>query len=198
MKTIYGEDTPGLEDGMVIFNEATLYIETLKKFRRQFFSIVTNKINKYGAMNYDYCFQIQTCWKWEMEGWAKKSTDPILASGLPWKCVNFVKFLKKILVHFSAIYIVIIILINLQFDQAPLLIGCDIRSVSKETLSIMGNKEVIDVNQDSLGVQARKIRSKTGLEVCFNNLFFFFNLFNHFFFAYQYQCSCFQAFGKLR
>ncbi|XWS15701.1 hypothetical protein CRYUN_Cryun34aG0024400 [Craigia yunnanensis] len=49
--------------------------------------------------------------------------------------------------------------------KAPLLIGCDVRSASKETLSILGNKEVIDVNQDPLGVQGRKIRSKGGLEV---------------------------------
>ncbi|XP_057960697.1 alpha-galactosidase-like [Malania oleifera] len=49
--------------------------------------------------------------------------------------------------------------------KAPLLIGCDIRSSSKEILTILGNKEVIDVNQDPLGVQGRKIRSKSGLEV---------------------------------
>ncbi|KAL4387875.1 hypothetical protein GQ457_09G002210 [Hibiscus cannabinus] len=49
--------------------------------------------------------------------------------------------------------------------KAPLLIGCDVRSASKRTLSILGNKEVIDVNQDSLGVQGRKIRSNGGLEV---------------------------------
>ncbi|XP_062096519.1 alpha-galactosidase-like [Humulus lupulus] len=49
--------------------------------------------------------------------------------------------------------------------KAPLLIGCDVRSLSKETLGILGNKEVISVNQDPLGVQARKIRSITGLEV---------------------------------
>ncbi|KAM4111637.1 hypothetical protein ACJW30_05G082000 [Castanea mollissima] len=49
--------------------------------------------------------------------------------------------------------------------KAPLLIGCDIRSASRETLRILGNKEAIDVNQDPLGVQARKIRSKAGLEV---------------------------------
>ncbi|KAE8716946.1 Alpha-galactosidase [Hibiscus syriacus] len=35
--------------------------------------------------------------------------------------------------------------------KAPLLIGCDVRTLSKRTLSILGNKEVIDVNQDSLG-----------------------------------------------
>lgn len=52
------------------------------------------------------------------------------------------------------------------FLQAPLLIGCDVSSMSKETLGIIGNKEVIGVNQDPLGVQARKIRSKAGLEVC--------------------------------
>uniref|UniRef100_A0A5B7BYA0 Alpha-galactosidase n=1 Tax=Davidia involucrata TaxID=16924 RepID=A0A5B7BYA0_DAVIN len=49
--------------------------------------------------------------------------------------------------------------------KAPLLIGCDIRSVSKKTLMILRNKEVIDVNQDPLGVQGRKIRSKAGLEI---------------------------------
>ncbi|KAA3478895.1 alpha-galactosidase-like isoform X1 [Gossypium australe] len=49
--------------------------------------------------------------------------------------------------------------------KAPLLIGCDVRSANKETLTILGNKEVIDVNQDSLGVQGRKIRSNGGLEV---------------------------------
>ncbi|XP_048438309.1 alpha-galactosidase-like isoform X1 [Pyrus x bretschneideri] len=52
--------------------------------------------------------------------------------------------------------------------KAPLLIGCDIPSASKETLQILGNKEVIDVNQDSLGVQARKLRSRDDLEVCCN------------------------------
>ncbi|XP_024024047.1 alpha-galactosidase [Morus notabilis] len=49
--------------------------------------------------------------------------------------------------------------------KAPLLIGCDVRSVNKETLGILGNKEVIYVNQDPLGVQARKIRSENGLEI---------------------------------
>ncbi|KAJ9168894.1 hypothetical protein P3X46_020373 [Hevea brasiliensis] len=49
--------------------------------------------------------------------------------------------------------------------KAPLLIGCDVRSASRQTLRILGNKEVIDVNQDPLGVQGRKIRSKAGLEI---------------------------------
>ncbi|CAN1221877.1 Alpha-galactosidase 2, partial [Linum grandiflorum] len=49
--------------------------------------------------------------------------------------------------------------------KAPLLIGCDVRTASKGTLRILGNKEVIDVNQDPLGVQGRKIRSKAGLEI---------------------------------
>lgn len=49
--------------------------------------------------------------------------------------------------------------------KAPLLLGCDLRSVSKETLSIIGNIEVVAVNQDPLGVQGVKIRSNDGLEV---------------------------------
>ena len=31
--------------------------------------------------------------------------------------------------------------------QAPLLIGCDVRNMSPQTLEILSNKEVIDVNQ---------------------------------------------------
>ncbi|URE35776.1 alpha-galactosidase [Musa troglodytarum] len=43
-------------------------------------------------------------------------------------------------------------------SKAPLLIGCDVRNLSKETLAILGNEEVIAVNQDLLGVQAKKVR----------------------------------------
>jgi alpha-galactosidase len=31
--------------------------------------------------------------------------------------------------------------------QAPLLLGCDVRNVTKETMEIVSNKEVIAVNQ---------------------------------------------------
>ncbi|KAH7690000.1 alpha-galactosidase protein [Dioscorea alata] len=49
--------------------------------------------------------------------------------------------------------------------KAPLLIGCDVRSMSSETKDILGNSEVIAVNQDGLGVQGRKVKSNDGLEV---------------------------------
>ncbi|XP_057979390.1 alpha-galactosidase 3 [Malania oleifera] len=41
--------------------------------------------------------------------------------------------------------------------KAPLLIGCDVRNVTAETMEILSNKEVIAVNQDPLGVQGRKV-----------------------------------------
>ncbi|XP_020108303.1 alpha-galactosidase 3 [Ananas comosus] len=41
--------------------------------------------------------------------------------------------------------------------KAPLLIGCDVRNMTAETLEILSNKEVIAVNQDPLGVQGRKV-----------------------------------------
>ncbi|CAI5479684.1 unnamed protein product [Closterium sp. Yama58-4] len=41
--------------------------------------------------------------------------------------------------------------------KAPLLIVCDLSAASNETMSILSNNEVIAVNQDSLGVQARKV-----------------------------------------
>ncbi|CAI9275332.1 unnamed protein product [Lactuca saligna] len=50
-------------------------------------------------------------------------------------------------------------------SKAPLLIGCDVRNVTKETLDILGNTEVIGVNQDKLGVQAKKVRMEGDLEV---------------------------------
>ncbi|KAH9290096.1 hypothetical protein KI387_034213, partial [Taxus chinensis] len=49
--------------------------------------------------------------------------------------------------------------------KAPLLITSDIRNASKETLEILGNNEVIDVNQDSLGVQGKKVSKQGDLEV---------------------------------
>ncbi|XP_044455288.1 alpha-galactosidase 3 isoform X1 [Triticum aestivum] len=41
--------------------------------------------------------------------------------------------------------------------KAPLLIGCDVRNMTSETIEILSNKEVIQVNQDPLGVQGRRI-----------------------------------------
>ncbi|PWA77985.1 alpha-galactosidase [Artemisia annua] len=49
--------------------------------------------------------------------------------------------------------------------KAPLLVGCDVRSMSKETSEILLNKEVIAVNQDSLGVQGKKVKKNGDLEV---------------------------------
>ncbi|KAK9931427.1 hypothetical protein M0R45_018702 [Rubus argutus] len=49
--------------------------------------------------------------------------------------------------------------------KAPLLIGCDIRSMDNATLSLLSNKEVIAVNQDKLGAQGKQITSGTDLQV---------------------------------
>ncbi|CAA0834481.1 Alpha-galactosidase 3 [Striga hermonthica] len=43
--------------------------------------------------------------------------------------------------------------------KAPLIIGCDVRNITSETLEILSNEEVIAVNQDPLGVQGRKVYS---------------------------------------
>ncbi|KAL9229982.1 hypothetical protein vseg_005386 [Gypsophila vaccaria] len=50
-------------------------------------------------------------------------------------------------------------------SKAPLLIGCDVRNMTKETLEILSNKEVIAVNQDRLGIQAKKVRMEGDWEV---------------------------------
>jgi len=41
--------------------------------------------------------------------------------------------------------------------KAPMIIGCDLTKMSEETQNILGNEEVIGVNQDPLGVQAGRI-----------------------------------------
>jgi alpha-galactosidase len=48
---------------------------------------------------------------------------------------------------------------------SPLIAGNDFRKMSKETLSILTNKELIAVNQDALGIQGFKYSAEDGLEV---------------------------------
>jgi hypothetical protein len=48
---------------------------------------------------------------------------------------------------------------------APLLIGCDIARMDEFTLNLLTNDEVIALNQDPLGQQARRIIHNTGYEV---------------------------------
>ncbi|MBN2348907.1 MAG: glycoside hydrolase family 27 protein [Bacteroidales bacterium] len=48
---------------------------------------------------------------------------------------------------------------------SPLIAGNDIRSMSKETLEILTNKDAIAINQDSLGIQALKFKSIKNIDV---------------------------------
>jgi len=53
---------------------------------------------------------------------------------------------------------------------APLVAGNDLRSMSATTLQILTNKDVIAVNQDSLGIQGFQYREKDKLEIWFKPL----------------------------
>ena len=53
---------------------------------------------------------------------------------------------------------------------APLIAGNDLFNMSKETIEILTNKEVIAVNQDQLGVQGLKYSAKDSLEIWFKPL----------------------------
>lgn len=53
---------------------------------------------------------------------------------------------------------------------APLILGNDIRSMSQDTKDILMNREVVAINQDSLGVQGLKFAAKDGLEFWFKPL----------------------------
>ena len=41
---------------------------------------------------------------------------------------------------------------------SPLVIGCDIRNLDSDTASLLTNREVLDVNQDPLGIPAKRVR----------------------------------------
>ena len=45
-------------------------------------------------------------------------------------------------------------------SKAPLIIGCNVLNMSAATLATLTNPEVIAVNQDSLGVQGKKVASQ--------------------------------------
>ncbi|WP_199853051.1 NPCBM/NEW2 domain-containing protein [Plantactinospora sp. BC1] len=48
---------------------------------------------------------------------------------------------------------------------APLLIGTDLRKATPETLAILGNREIIAIDQDRLGVQGAVVSDRDGLMV---------------------------------
>jgi len=48
---------------------------------------------------------------------------------------------------------------------APLISGNDLRKMSPQTISVLTNKEVISVNQDSLGMECFKYYSFDGIEI---------------------------------
>jgi hypothetical protein len=49
--------------------------------------------------------------------------------------------------------------------SAPLLIGCDLSQLDEFSLSLLTNDEVLAVNQDALGQQARRVTQGVGFEV---------------------------------
>ena len=53
---------------------------------------------------------------------------------------------------------------------APLISGNDLRSMNKQTLDILTNKEVVAVNQDELGIQGFKYSTKDSVETWFKPL----------------------------
>ena len=53
---------------------------------------------------------------------------------------------------------------------APLIAGNDLRNMSKQTLSILANRELIAVNQDTLGVQGQRHAVRDGVEFWFKPL----------------------------
>lgn len=49
---------------------------------------------------------------------------------------------------------------------APLLMSVDLANIRPEFAEILLNKAVIDVNQDELGIQGKRIRLERNIEVC--------------------------------
>lgn len=54
--------------------------------------------------------------------------------------------------------------------SAPMLIGCDMSQMDEFTINLLTNDEVIDVNQDILGKQAKRVIMESGYEVWVKDL----------------------------
>jgi alpha-galactosidase len=48
---------------------------------------------------------------------------------------------------------------------SPLMIGCDIRNMDSDTASLLMNREVLDVNQDTLGMPAKRVKQIGSCEI---------------------------------
>jgi alpha-galactosidase len=53
---------------------------------------------------------------------------------------------------------------------SPLMIGCDIRKLDPDTASLLMNREVLDVNQDALGIPARRVKQMGQCEIWIKRL----------------------------
>src|SRR5215207_2114751 len=45
------------------------------------------------------------------------------------------------------------------------MIGCDVRKIDADTASLLMNREVLDVNQDALGIPAKRVRQTGRCEI---------------------------------
>ncbi len=48
---------------------------------------------------------------------------------------------------------------------APLLLSCDVRSISPDAFNIVANREVVAIDQDALGAQGRRVRADAATEI---------------------------------
>lgn len=48
---------------------------------------------------------------------------------------------------------------------SPLMIGCDVRKMDKDTVALLSNREVLAVNQDALGIPARRVKQLGTCEI---------------------------------
>lgn len=55
--------------------------------------------------------------------------------------------------------------------KAPLIIGNDVRNMPQEVMDIIGNEELISVNQDPLGIQGKRYIKKSGYENWYGKVF---------------------------
>lgn len=48
---------------------------------------------------------------------------------------------------------------------SPLMIGCDVRKMEKDTATLLTNREVLAINQDSLGIPGRRVKQLGACEI---------------------------------
>lgn len=101
-----------------------------------------------------------------VDGWFNDLDIMEIGNGIDFNCSAGTEALARCAAHMTMWSIM----------KAPLLLGTDLMTMAPETLSVLSNAEVLAVNQDSWGIQARRVAVQTPLNTSLTRNFNYDNI----------------------